>query len=174
MTSFQPSLFCITVIDTKDNAIGNTCRIDKSRVTSFAKSLTGFLNFSYLPVTIENKNYTVSGLTRAINNIDAESNDIILFIYPGHGFSYRENDVNTYPQLALWKDDAGTIAALRENSINMNEVFNLITSKGARLNIVISGCFNTFVELPRYDDNKVEPVARPVSWNYQLATQLLV
>jgi hypothetical protein len=174
MSKLIPSLYCVTVIDSKDISVGNSCLIDKANITSFAKKLSDFLNFTFVPISVENKNYSVQGLRRAISSIDADNNDVVLFIYSGHGFSYREDDIHPYPQLALWEGDAETIAALRENSINMEEVFNLVVAKGARLNIVFSDCCNTFVELPRYEDNKVSPVARPISWNQQLATQLFI
>jgi hypothetical protein len=173
MLKSRPSLFCVTVIDATDTSIGNSCLKDKERVTNFCKKLSDFIDLSYTPIEIEKDNYTINGLKNAIDAIDAASNDVVIFIYSGHGFSYRDDDANAFPQLALWEGDAPTIEALRTNSINLEEVFNLIVAKGARLNIVFSDCCNTFVELPRFDNNLPFP-PWPTTWNHRLATELFI
>jgi hypothetical protein len=166
-------LYCVTVIDATDTSIGNSCLKDKERVTNFCTKLSEFIDLTYTPIEVEKDNYTIDGLKNAIEIIDADKNDVVMFIYSGHGFSYREDEANLYPQLALWEGDAETIAALRENSINMEEVFNLIVAKGARLNIVFSDCCNTFVELPRFD-NKLPFAPWPTTWNHRLAKELFI
>lgn len=173
MIKQRPALYCLTIIDTKDTAIGNSCVKDKDRVTSFCEKLAEFIDLTYTPIAVENNNYTVNGLINAINTIDADKNDFVICIYSGHGFSYRDDEANTYPQLALWEGDAETISALRENSINMEAVFKLIVAKGARLNIVFSDCCNTFVALPRFDNDLPFP-PWPTTWNHHLATQLFI
>jgi len=151
----QPVLYCISVIDSKDSSIGATCIRDARRVNEFFRDIASFIHLPYRPVVIENSNFGKQAITNAIKKIHPGKNDIVVFYYSGHGFSYRNDDSHPFPQLALWRGDASSKAMLRSSTMNIEAIYSMIKAKGARLNLVMSDCCNSFVEMKRYEDTKV-------------------
>jgi len=159
--SKPPSIYCITVLDSKDSSIGQTCKKDQRTVADFFKNVSMFLNLPLIPISISGNNFSLETVKDAIKNIKPGGNDIVVFAYSGHGFSYRNDEQHPFPQLALWYGDAESKAELRASTINIEEVYKLIKAKGGRLNIVFSDCCNSYVEMKRYEDTQERGFAYP-------------
>jgi hypothetical protein len=171
----KPKLYCITLFDSFDPKIAGSCEVDAYKTKNFFSKVAFFLDISFIPIELTNKKYSVQSLHKTLNRIKTSKNDIVIFAYSGHGFSYRNDDKFPFPQLALWEGDAKTKAQLRDNSINLEAVFNILQKKNTRLNIVLGDCCNSFVEMSRYEDqeeiNFMQYFAR---WNKSTAVKLFL
>jgi len=66
--------------------------------------------------------------------------DIVVFYYSGHGFSKAMDEMHKYPYLDLRSDPHKQ--DWQVENINVENIFNNIRAKGARLNLVLSDCCN--------------------------------
>ncbi len=171
-----PTLYCITVIDVKDTSIAKNCETDAININRYFSSLSGLLAIPYKQIEIKDKTFSVQGVNNAINRIKAKPNDIIIFAYSGHGFSYRNDEQHPFSQMALWHGDATSKAMLRASTMNLETVYNKLRAKGNRLNIILGDCCNDYVAM-----NRVDIVEPPVSmsivvprWNRLAASKLFL
>jgi len=147
--NIKPVLYLVSVINSKDDVIGANCINDGKKISSYFKRVTTFLGIPFTEKRVEGNNLTVNGVKTAIKSIYPGKDDIVVFYYSGHGFSYSNDDNNPFPQLALWYGDAPNRTAVRASSINLEEVYNLIKAKKARLNLVMGDCCNNLFKLRR-------------------------
>jgi len=149
----RPTLYCITTTDVKDKSIFEACKEDSKNINDFFRDVANFINLTFKPIKIEDNNYNVTSVNTAIKNLHPKKNDIVVFTFSGHGFSYRNDEVHQFPQLALWEGDAESQTFLRASTLNIESIYNSIKAKGAGLNIVMADCCNTYVEMERYIDS---------------------
>lgn len=170
----KPTLYCIMAANLADSSIGESCKVDVYNTTTFFSSAATFLRLPYKQININDKNFTLAGVKKAIQSIKADKNDIIVFAYSGHGFSFQNDERYQFPQMALWKGDAPTRAFIRKNTINMEEVYHLVKAKKARLNFVYSDCCNSFVNFSRYEDSTVLLEGVGIDWKKANAEKLFI
>lgn len=150
----KPVLYLISVVNTEDADIKVDCIADSKRIKSYFARVTEFLGLPQPVVKqVQGANFTVNAVKAAIKSIQPKADDIIVFHYSGHGFSFSDDDKNPYPQLAMWHGDARNRTTLRESSINIEQIFTEIKAKGARLNLVMSDCCNTLMKARRSSDS---------------------
>jgi len=89
------------------------------------------------PVT--GNDFSRDGVVAMLNKLRPASNDIVVFLYSGHGFRF-DNQESRFPQMDL---TTSSYQKLGDNYLAMADVFDDIQNKGARLNIVMSDCCNT-------------------------------
>ena len=80
-------------------------------------------------------------LAKAIENFKPGKQDIVVFVYSGHGFRFQDQK-DYFPCIDL---SPTAYDKAVENYTTMTEIYKAITDKGARLNIVLSDCCNTKV-----------------------------
>ena len=68
-------------------------------------------------------------------------NDIVVFYYSGHGYRKKE-DKRQYPYIDLRA--SGEHDYLTQ-TLNMEDIYQFIKRKGARMNLVLSDCCNSYV-----------------------------
>ena len=132
-------LIMILVANTDDLSIGTTCKVDKDATYNTFSQLAEFLKIQFEPRLIHGKDFSKVNVDNAINSIQPGPNDIVVFYYSGHGF----NDVNSsykYPFLDL--RDKSFQSYGPPYTLNIEEIYQRIKSKNARLNLVFSDCCN--------------------------------
>ncbi|QEC69518.1 caspase family protein [Panacibacter ginsenosidivorans] len=137
------TLHVIIVANTNDPDIGTTCMLDKDRTLKIFTDLAEFMGIKLDVKTIFGNDYNKQNVQDAVTALKPAPQDIVIFYYSGHGFS--KNDQYQYPYMEL---RAKSFQGLNENSINIEEVYNLIKQKGARVSLVMSDCCNTLPETP--------------------------
>jgi len=153
------------------------CRKDVTSLSEYCEDLGGFLNIPFKKIVISDNDFNVKKITQTIQNLTPGSNDIVMFTYSGHGFSYREDEQNKFPQLALWHGDAKNKDFLRANTINLEEIYKMIVAKKARLNIVMGDCCNSYVEMRRQHITPTKPGVfgpRDKAWNSRAVSDLFL
>ncbi len=156
----------------EDTSIGPACIVDRNRITGFFKKLTDFLELPYKEIHIDNNNFTADGVRAAIKSISPASNDMVVFAYSGHGFRFK-NDTGLFPQLGLFSNEGLTQEIIRENTINLEEIFNLLRAKGARLNIVLGDCCNNELSMQRFEVTELDLQSWPTKWNRENCARLI-
>ena len=135
----KTQLNLIIVANTEDESIGNTCVLDKDRTLKTFKDLAEYLGIGFNPKTIFGDQYNKQNVQNAIQALNPGPKDIVVFYYSGHGFS-KPADNRQFPNMALSNKSYEDAVA---SSINIEDVFGMITKKGARFNLVFSDCCNS-------------------------------
>jgi len=132
-------LHLILVANTLDKKIGRTCVIDKENVLGLFEEITSFLGIGYSTQVIEGKDFSRRNVDAAIAKVKPGANDIVVFYYTGHGYNPGEGG-KQYPNLDLRERTSDDIGGL--NTLNIEDIYQLIQAKNARFNLVLSDCCN--------------------------------
>ncbi len=153
------------------------CREDAADVTEYYLALSRFMNLPFRKTILRDNDFNVRTITRTIQTLTPGNNDIVVFAYSGHGFSYMEDEQNKFPQLALWHGVSPKKDFIRVNTINLEEIYNLILAKNARLSIVTGDCCNSYIEMRRQHTEPTRPgVFGPPdkTWNHKTVSELFL
>jgi len=147
-------LYLLIAADTLDKEIGSACSKDMERTVETFTGLANFLGIKIFAKTISGAAYSKKNVQAAINNLKPSADDIVVFYYSGHGFRTPEN-LRRFPNLKLknfrndrrnFRDSISWIKKDRQDnitySLNIEDIFNLIKTKKARFNLVLSDCCN--------------------------------
>ncbi|MEO7306688.1 MAG: caspase family protein [Ferruginibacter sp.] len=166
------SLHLIIVANTNDNSIGNSCVIDKDGTYKFFKQICEVLNVSFKPKIIFGSTYSKKNVDLAITNLRPKKDDIVVFYYSGHGFS-NTGDKYFYPYLDLREKTSQKYGG--KYALNIQDIYESLKSKGARLTVVVSDCCNSD---PSIGSTVISNIAttRDISlgWNEDLCKQLFM
>ncbi len=138
----KSKLILIAVANTNDPILGPSCLKDLNRTVETFSNMANFLGIGTTIKTVSGGNYSKVNVENEIKKLAPGKNDIVIFYYSGHGFR-KDKDSRTFPFVDLrTKPDNSYLV----NSLNMEDIFNNIKSKGARLNLVLSDCCNNSIE----------------------------
>lgn len=152
-------IFLLVVANTNDPVIGSSCNMDMNRIVQTFQDLADFLDIKFYPTTIFGNSYNKLNVENAILNLKPASNDIVVFYYSGHGFRKKEKPnpakpYSRYPFLDFRSKPGEDYNLL---SLNIEDIFNKIKRKGARLNLVLSDCCNN---LPESTNSEGDPIPK--------------
>jgi Caspase domain len=143
-------LILVIVANTHDPVIGKGCRIDIKSIRQMFKKLCHHMKFEFIELLVMGAHYSKKNVTDAIDSLKPDDNDVVVFYYSGHGFSYRKERDKRFPQIDLRSNPASNkIAVINENTRNLMELFKTVKRKGARFNIVIGDCCNNTIRFTR-------------------------
>lgn len=131
-------LHLVIVANTDDDLIGNTCVLDKDRNLKMFKDLAEFMGIGFDSKVIFGADFSKQNVASAVNNLQPNAHDLVVFYYSGHGFN-DPNANRSYPNMALSNKSFDDAMA---SSMNIEDVYNTIKAKGARFNLVLSDCCN--------------------------------
>ncbi|MEZ5047261.1 MAG: caspase family protein [Chitinophagaceae bacterium] len=132
----------IIVANTKEATIGPSCAMDAIRFENSIKEISHYMDFQMNIRKVVDDRYNKKNLVSEFKLLKPASNDIVIFYYSGHGFR-KESDKRRSPYIDLRSKDEEDYLI---ESMNMQDVFEIIKKKGARFNLVLSDCCNSFVE----------------------------
>jgi len=136
----ESQLHLVLVANTEDKSIGSSCVIDKDATYKTFSEVAEYLGIQFKPTVIAGKDFSKKNVDKALNALNPNSKDIVVFYYSGHGFN-EQNTNYSYPFLDLRDKSFQNFGG--EYTINMETIFDNIKSKGARLNLVFSDCCNS-------------------------------
>lgn len=133
------AFYFIAVANTLDSSIGVSAGKDLSRMTETFATLTQQLGIRFIPIIVSGVDFNIAKTQRVIDSIKPKAGvDIVFFYYSGHGFRY-DNDVSKFPRISF----RTTRLQLRAiNNLSVEDVYNKLLAKKARVTIVISDCCN--------------------------------
>lgn len=150
------TLHLIIAANTKITDIGAGCTVDKRNVTKEFETITKSLGLVLKKYYISDDNFTKAKTLETLNKLSPNSNDIVIFLYRGHGYRYSDQS-ETWPQMDLRSSNYTPIS--KNTSLGFMEAFNLIRKKGARLNIALADCCNNDIGINRKTETELETLA---------------
>lgn len=161
----RTKLILVIVANTIDPEIGKGCREDIKSIRHMFDELSKHMKFNFLELVVAEADYSKKNIVNAIDILTPGGNDIVVFYYSGHGFSYEKDADKIFPQVDMRSHPASDdIEVINANTQNLAEIFELVKSRGARLNIVIGDCCNSLIKFKRNfngGDDKIRFAERP-------------
>ncbi len=145
-TNDKGTFHLIMVTATDDNTIGNSCKAEEREVLEYFKEIAKQSNLTLNSTILHGSTFTKTQVQNTLSNLYPSKNDVVFFYYGGHGFRF-DNDTDPYPRLSLRNSN---FDMLETNNLQLSEIYNIIKQKGARLNLIIGDCCNSYAGLPRY------------------------
>lgn len=146
----RTKLILIIVANTLDPEIGAGCRQDVKSIRTMYKEMSDHMDFNFIELLVQGADYGKENILGAINLLTPGSNDIVVFYYSGHGFSYEKDASKKFAQVDLRPHPSSTkIDVVNANTENLADIFEMVKSKGARLNIVMGDCCNSVIQFKR-------------------------
>jgi hypothetical protein len=137
--NYNAKLHLIVVANTLIGDIGASCAADRDKLDYEFRSIAEALGTGYEKHVIDGSSFNKSSVMAKLNAFRAGPNDIVVFVYRGHGFRWN-NQTDAYPMLDLRTSNYITLN--QASSLGLSEVYNTIKNKGARLNIILGDCCN--------------------------------
>ena len=140
-TTNKPStLHLVLIANTLDPTIGTGCSTDETNLKNEFRQIANALGVSFREYIIDGSAFSKENVVSALNSVVPGSNDIVMFIYRGHGFRWKDQ-TDDWPRMDL---RPSSYAAITENSsMNLSEVYSTLKNKGARLNVILGDCCNS-------------------------------
>jgi hypothetical protein len=139
-----PTLFLLVAADINDTQIGKGCGEDLKRLTQLYTLIARKLNIRIHTDTLMGDSYSKNNIERALKAINPDTNDIVVFHYTGHGYN-RKDTKDSFPNLVLLtKQDRlkGLYKPDAQSTLSIQDIYNTIVKKKARLNLVFGDCCN--------------------------------
>jgi len=159
-TGVPPRLILIIMANTHDPEIARGCARDVKTMRKVFKHIYKHADFEYCEIEISGKNYNRQNLLAAIQCLEPYDNDVTIFYYSGHGFSYEKDASRKYPQIDLRafdnKKKYNKIDFINKYTENLTVIMQLMRMQGGRVNIVIGDCCNSNVPYKRGKESHVE------------------
>lgn len=139
VTSLDGSTIHLMIVANSDIAdIGSSCKIDLANMQNEIQGIGQALGVPVHQYIVSGSDYSVDGVVAKLEEMNPSPNDIVIFLYSGHGFRFSDQ-TDAYPNMVM---TTSSYQRLDGNYISVSDIYELITSKGGRLNIVLSDCCN--------------------------------
>jgi hypothetical protein len=133
-------LHFVLVANTLDPSIGTSCTVDETNLRNEFRQVSDALGTTFREYVVDGYSLSREKVLATLNALSPGSNDIVVFVYRGHGFRWKDQN-DDWPRMDL---RTSTYSAINDNSsMNLSEVYHSLNSKGARLNIILGDCCNS-------------------------------
>lgn len=155
-----PRIILVTMANTHDKTLSRECARDMKAVQTVFKNISKHLKMPFCSIEVAGKHYTWENLNKAIAAIpmpeEAVQNkldDLVIFYYTGHGFSYQADRYAKYPQLDIRPHNKqvkfNSIDFIKRHTINIENVLNFVRMRGGKITVAIADCCNTIIPYKR-------------------------
>lgn len=135
------TLHLVVVANTNVSDIGASCKTDMDNVRQEFTAVSKVTGLKYKEHLVHEKNYNKAYAVKTIRGLKVNKSDVVVFVYTGHGFRFNDQK-EYYPCIDLTSSSYDDVT---KAYASMTDIYNEITKKGARLNIVLSDCCNTLL-----------------------------
>ncbi len=134
------TLHLVLIANTYDPSIGTGCASDEANLKNEFRQVADALGISFKQYVVDGSSFSKESVVSTLNSLYPGNNDVVLFVYRGHGFRWKDQ-TNDWPRMDL---RPSSYADITENtSMNLSEVYSALKSKGARLNLILADCCNS-------------------------------
>ena len=135
------TLHLIVVANTNVSDIGTACEKDMINLSSEFGGIARVLGLKYDLKTIRGESYSKENLAQLIRKFTPASNDVVVFVYTGHGFRFDDQQ-DYYPNMDLSPTSYDDPV---KNYVAVSDIYKELVAKGGRLCLVFSDCCNNEV-----------------------------
>ncbi len=100
----RTKLILVVVSNTLDPEIGKGCGEDIKSIRSMFKALSQQMKFNFLELVVAGADYAKKNIFDTIEVLTPGPNDIVVFYYSGHGFSFEHDADKRFPQVDFRSD----------------------------------------------------------------------
>lgn len=136
------TLHLVLIANTYDPSIGTGCASDEMNLKNEFRQVASALGMTLREYIVDGSSFSKSNVVSTLNSLYPGNNDVVLFIYRGHGFRWKDQ-ANDWPRMDLRPSSYDDIT--ENSSMNLSEVYSALKNKGARLNLILADCCNSEV-----------------------------
>lgn len=145
-STFAQTIHTILFTDTQDERIGIAAKASHDRYSlDLLSTIETSLGTSYnssTPIDMSGYDCNRGTLLQVLDNLSCEENDIVVFIYLGHG-ARGLNDKSNFPQMCF-AVPSGSYYRDEDDFYPLENVRDLIMRKNPRFCLVIGDCCNSY------------------------------
>lgn len=157
-----PTLHLITCIDDINEDISVGCKKDYQKAVAIlgAVAKDAGMNFDARPV-----HFDAQSLMQELENFHCGSEDVVIFLFSGHGFKYEFDDEEWRWPILFFCEKAAFHAEGSENcEVDLDDVQGYLQHSGARMSITLGDCCNNVPDSPASEAARTQenyPVFQP-------------
>lgn len=140
----KTKFFLIVVASTHDETIGPAVDLDAQKAIRMFDTVAMSLGIrnNLIIDTVFGDQYSKANVLNAINKLKPAKQDIVVFYYTGHGYTDTTQPNRNYPFMDLRDPRIRPVPGLDHSNLNIEDIYESIRIKGARINLVIGDCCN--------------------------------
>lgn len=148
--SFADTLHVISIADSKDSRIGIGADANSKAIQSYAKLISDYSNLKLDFNEVSGAKFNCAAITKAVEDLNVKSNDVVIFYYSGHGLSPKKNLASTsgsaFPSFFCSGDSPNppNVTTLP----NLQALAQKIKDKGGRLTLAVADTCNVILPVP--------------------------
>jgi hypothetical protein len=139
-TATAAKLHLVLFINTDIPDIGQSCAVDQRVMETEFREISKAVGLPFQKYVLNGDKFTKANAEKILRDLEVGKNDVVLFYYSGHGFRWS-NQTDRYPQLDMRYSEYTPLSD--KTSLALSDVYRIISSKGGRLNIILSDCCNS-------------------------------
>lgn len=136
----------ILVAATNDASIGKSVETDYNLVQKQFSAIAKNIGMTYDEQSVKGSSFSKANVDATINNLSVGPNDVLAFVYSGHGFRF-DDDTDPYPEMYLRYN--GNLEG--GDYLGVTDVYNRLLKKNARFTLMLTDCCNS-----KYGMNRTE------------------
>lgn len=154
----KPAFILVIMADTNDATLKEACEKDVKVIRTVFKDMCDHIDYELCAIELTGTDFDFVKLDKAIHAIKIKNlNDVIVFYFSGHGYSYADDKKWKYPQLdtrnPIVDEMYNKIKDYNEMTLNLSEIVGLmLLLRGARITIGIGDCCNSSIPFKRPPD----------------------
>ena len=152
-------LILIIMSNTHDPELSVGCAKDAEAIKKTFKEICIHISYQFCSIEISGNNYNSKNLEKTFDSMGLY-NDVTVFYYTGHGFSYKKDTKSKYPQLDMRhhtnRANFNKINFIEDNTENLKVLLQMMRLYGGRINIAIADCCNTTIPFVRKNDSATD------------------
>jgi hypothetical protein len=135
--SSETTLHAIIVADTYDRRVGKSVEVDLKNMRELVESITENTGILSNHEFIYGDDFNLDNVSRALNNLSVNEDDIVVFYYAGHGFNSGKGSI--WPSMKFKE---------KSQSLDLDWVKSTLEVKNPRFFIAMVDACNSFFEVP--------------------------
>ena len=152
-------LVLIIMSNTHDPTLCVGCTKDAAAVKKTFEDICDHTGYNFCCIEISGKNYSNKNLFKAFDSMGTR-NDVTVFYFSGHGYSYQKDSRYKYPQLDMRihsnQPDFNKIDFIEQHTENLKTLLLKMMWRAGRVNIAIADCCNTTISFKRKKDSRTD------------------
>ena len=131
-TNKPTKLHLVLCVNTEISDIGPSCTADQRTMEIEFREIAKAMGIPYQKYVVNGEQFTKANAKSTFNQINAGSNDIIVFYYSGHGFRWNDQ-TDKFPQLDMRHSDYTPLS--NGTALPLSEVSQAISGRGRKVKL---------------------------------------
>jgi hypothetical protein len=165
------TLHLVVIANTMISDIGAGCAVDQRNLEGEFKGIADALGISLKKYIVNGEAFIKNNVLTTLNGLTVGKNDIVISVYRGHGFRWA-NQTDEWPFLDIRTSQYTRLS--ESTSISLSQIYTIIKSKGARLNLVLADCCNNAIGLSQNTNNNFLIMQNNNNYNIEKLRDLFI